>query len=674
MKPGCTALLLLSAMALGVHADIWEELAHYTMSDEPKPPPVQVQELITRTPADEMGPMEDQLIAIVASGESTPEAKWFSCRMLQRIGTEKCVPTLAALLTDEILSHYARLTLERIPASRLAGKALIDALDQAPDPLKIGIMGSLGERGDEHAVKRIARYTGSDNVAVAAAALQALGKIGGKQARQAITRAKRSTTPDTDGIPGGFQFAQVDALLRCAEGMGDAKGFASIYTTATSDAHRAAALRGLVQTDEAKASPRLTALLKEQDSYLRDTAFTLIRDEGGPILTAAVSETLDTLNQEQQVHVIRVLGNRGDPSALAAIVPFIDTTEEEVSQAAITSAAQLGDGSTVGLLLSRAGDTKTDAVVTAIASMTNPAVDQALLAALARDNLVIAAARALGAREVAEARPALTTLTAHSDEAVQIAGWNALGILAQAEDLDGLMKTTLALEDTTVRHRAEACLKQVCSRVADKHGCIEAIGTYYGGADVSDQLFILDLAAIAGSPNGLTYVRAALTSGNKALYDKAVRALAAWSEPGQVYTDLLVLAQNPPDEKTGIVALRGYITQGTREGNKKKCLEMLSTAGQLAKRTEEKRLLIASADRWKEAMFVPFIRAYVDDPAVTAEARLALLNKADHFIRQKKVPAGITETLQIIVNDPASSADRIKQAEKELNRIRKLSE
>ena len=66
-------------------------------------------------------PVEDALIKIVASKTSTPEARWFCCRMLQRVGTEKCVGTLVTLLGDKQMSHYARLTLERMTDSSSAG-------------------------------------------------------------------------------------------------------------------------------------------------------------------------------------------------------------------------------------------------------------------------------------------------------------------------------------------------------------------------------------------------------------------------------------------------------------------------------------------------------------------------------------------------------------------------
>ena len=181
-------------------ADVWDELAQFTASDAADSPPVQVEKLIVQTPAAEMGSVEDRLIAVVESTNATQEAKWFSCRMLQRVGTEKCVPVLAGLLGDETMSHYARLTLESMKTSEAAGKALLTSLKAAPDALKIGIMGSLSVRGDKEAVRAIAKYVDSDNIALAKAATEALGRLGGKKAVSVIRKAhakqaKRSVEP-----------------------------------------------------------------------------------------------------------------------------------------------------------------------------------------------------------------------------------------------------------------------------------------------------------------------------------------------------------------------------------------------------------------------------------------------------------------------------------------------
>ena len=64
---------------------------------------------------------EQQLIGVLQSSQS-PRDKDAACARLKRIGTEQSIPALAALLTDEQLSHSARYALESMPSAK-AGQA-----------------------------------------------------------------------------------------------------------------------------------------------------------------------------------------------------------------------------------------------------------------------------------------------------------------------------------------------------------------------------------------------------------------------------------------------------------------------------------------------------------------------------------------------------------------------
>ena len=98
---------------------------------------------------------EQQLIAVLQSDASLTK-KDAACARLKRIGTDQSVPALAALLTDEQLSHSARYALESMPSAK-AGEVLADALAKTSGLTKIGIINSLGFRGEERAVPALAK-------------------------------------------------------------------------------------------------------------------------------------------------------------------------------------------------------------------------------------------------------------------------------------------------------------------------------------------------------------------------------------------------------------------------------------------------------------------------------------------------------------------------------------
>jgi HEAT repeat protein len=158
--------------------------------------------------ADERVKLRQELTALLGS-DATADCKKFVCEQLSIIGTAEDVPTLATLLTDEELSHMARVALERIPVPSANG-ALLDALGKTKGKILVGVINSLGERHDRASVASLARFVADADETVASAAAAALGKIAGQEAIKVLTDAKSAVSPNVRPIVG-------DALLNCAE-------------------------------------------------------------------------------------------------------------------------------------------------------------------------------------------------------------------------------------------------------------------------------------------------------------------------------------------------------------------------------------------------------------------------------------------------------------------------
>ena len=100
----------------------------------------------------EMKAMEKQLDDFLKS-DASYAAKDFVCRELSIAGTEASVPALASMLTDEKVSDIARYALERIPGAAV-DDALRKALPKAKGNAEVGIINTLGVRGDKKALSR----------------------------------------------------------------------------------------------------------------------------------------------------------------------------------------------------------------------------------------------------------------------------------------------------------------------------------------------------------------------------------------------------------------------------------------------------------------------------------------------------------------------------------------
>jgi HEAT repeat protein len=153
--------------------------------------------------------LESRLGALLSSDVSR-DAKDYVCRKLMVIGTAASVPALAKLLVDKDNSHMARYALERIPAPEAAA-ALRNALSKVANSLKIGIIGSLGAKGDAGSVKELAALVGDGDAAVSRAAALALGDIRTGEAAKALAAAKPANEDASAAV--------TDARLACAEAL-----------------------------------------------------------------------------------------------------------------------------------------------------------------------------------------------------------------------------------------------------------------------------------------------------------------------------------------------------------------------------------------------------------------------------------------------------------------------
>jgi HEAT repeat protein len=152
--------------------------------------------------------LEDRLLAALQSDISR-DAKDYVCRKLRIVGTAASVPALAGLLADKYHAHMARYALERMPAPE-AAQALCTALPKLSGNLKIGVISSIGARGDAAGVSALAGLLADNDAAIARAAALALGDIGNVPAARALQAAEPAA---------GSKQAVIDAQLACAEAL-----------------------------------------------------------------------------------------------------------------------------------------------------------------------------------------------------------------------------------------------------------------------------------------------------------------------------------------------------------------------------------------------------------------------------------------------------------------------
>jgi HEAT repeat protein len=420
----------------------------------------------TIPPADSEG----KLIAVLKSDASHKE-KADACRHLAIIGTKKAVAPLAALLSDEKLSHMARYGLEPIPDPAV-DEAFRDALGKLKGRPLVGVIGSIGVRRDAKAVRPLTKMLQNSDVEVAKAAARALGKIGTMTAVVAMSRI-------VGDAPAANQLALCEGLFRCAESLaaeGQRSDAIRIYDQLLrmdDAAHqvRGGALRGAIVTRGKDGVALLREHLRSKDYIMFSAAVQAAQEMKGSEVTKALTDGLKGLAADNQILIILALGKRGDAGAVPALSDLAKSGEKSVRIAAIKALPDIGDSSAVPVLMGLLADADNEiskASQEALAALPGGEADAAVMRMLNSGDTdrQLKALEMIERRRMTKVSSALLKATRDDDESVRTASIRMLGDLAGAVEFGVLVELLLNAKSPAEIRAAERALSTTCTREA----------------------------------------------------------------------------------------------------------------------------------------------------------------------------------------------------------------
>ena len=412
---------------------------------------------------------EGKLIAVLKSDASHKE-KADACRHLAIIGTKKAVAPLAALLSDEKLSHMARYGLEPIPDPAV-DKAFRDALGKLKGRPLVGVIGSIGVRRDTKAVPALSKLQHNPDRDVAQAASRALGSIGTSDAAKALTSAMEAASTPINSL------ARNEGLLRCAERLaadGKRDEAIGIYDQLRGmDAHqvRGGALRGAILTRGRDGVALLRENLRSKDYIMFSAAVQAAQEMKGGDVTKALTDGVKGLSADNQILIILALGKRGDAGAVPALSGLAKSGEKSVRIAAIKALPDIGNASAAPVLaglLSDGDNEISKASQEALAALPGGEVDAAVMAMLKSGDTSqrLTALELIKRRRMTNVAVALLKATEDNDESVRTAGIRMLGDLAGAVEFGVLVELLLEARSSAEIRAAERALSTTCTREA----------------------------------------------------------------------------------------------------------------------------------------------------------------------------------------------------------------
>ena len=611
--------------------------------------------------ASEGVPNEAALIAVLKSDAGWQE-KLAACRALRQIGTPQCIPALAALLPNEQLSHMARYALEPMPYPE-AGQSLRDALVTAKGAPKTGIVISLGPRRDAQAVPLLVPLLEDPDRDLACAAAGALGRIATPGAVTALLDSRRTVSDAVRPALAEGLLAAGQRLVQDGNGVLAAPVFKELLASHWPMFVRVGAFRGLASADPEKAPEQLIEALKGKTPEFRDVAAEIIAETSGPDATALYAKALRKLPKGGQVALLRGLADRKDPAARPAVVKAAESGKKEVKLAALKALGVLGGAEDVAWLakLLNSGDAETtDAAKASLTVMRGEGVGPAIAAAASESEPAVRAQllELMATRRAKEAIPLAVASLGNADASVRVAGLRVLDQLGGKDEAPMAVNAVLKAADDSERAAAEKALSGICSRAGNDS--LPVVLAAMNEASSASRVVLLRAVGQTGGPEALKAALAALKDPDQGVSGEAVRVLSNWATLDAV-PHLLELAKSD-DLSRQVLALRGYVRLAGIEPSAETKTQMLTTAMALAKRPEEKKLVLGAWGTLPTEQSLNTLRPYLDDAAVRDEAASAIIAIAPELAKDQKTKPQTVDALKSVV-DKCENAQLRKKAQ-----------
>ncbi len=572
-------------------------------------------------------------MAKMLSSNATLECKKFLCVQLSLIGSDEQVPTLAALLADKELSLAARAALARMPGEQSL-VAMRAAMAKSSGQILVGLINSLGERRDAKAAAAIAKHLASSDIAVAGAAVDALGKIGGTAAVKALSAAGAR-------LPAKLQQKRADALLKCADKLlaaGNTSRARVVYTEMSAPDKpkhiRTVAFPGLVAGSRDDAAKLILEALTGSDRAMHVAAIRCARMTGDTSLTKILADNLKKFPSSVQAQLINALADRGDSAALPAITAAARSADANIRRAALAALGRLGNASTVPVLaeaIGKASGAELEMARAGLVTLKGKDVDAAIVAQMRKSQPsvrreLIAALNARGSRS---AVPALLKAAGDEDRQVRKEAFKALSKLADAAASPTLIGMLRETESTSERRDIENTIVTIGRRTGSIDRTVSAIVAEISRMKGPVRTSLIRMLGKFGGPKALQAVRAAVKDGDAGVRTAGIRALSEWADASPL-EDLLAIARSERGMQPKVLALRGFaaLTGKAKDKSPEQMAKLFAEALKLASRPDEKKALLGALGQVHSLGAMQQAMACLKDPALVNEAGLAAVQIA----------------------------------------------
>jgi HEAT repeat protein len=375
-------------------------------------------------------------------------------------------------------------------------------------------------------------------------------------------------------------------------------------------------------------------LLGDADRDMRALGLQQVREEvPGEAATRRFVALLPELAADGRAALLEALGERGDATARPTVLEMLKADDEAVRAAAVRALGGLGNESDVPLLAQRAGtgsEAERAASLESLIRLKAEGVTAAIVAAMADGDpgVRVALLDVLASRNAKEALPTVLERAGDGDASVRLAALGALRYLADETHITEVVNTLKETQDEADRRKAELALLVVCSRGREK--CVEAIISGMAGTDPPTRISLMHGLARAGGTTSLETLVKCLEDDDEAVRDEAVRMLSIWPDAA-VAPQLMQFAKTDENLRYHVLAIRGLARLASPQEDKPADLKMLAEVLDLAKRPQEKRLVLGVLGGVADPEAMGLVLPVLEDASLAEEAGLAAVMIAERI-------------------------------------------
>ena len=587
---------------------------------------------------------EAALIAVLKSDAGQKE-KADACRELAVYGSKAAVPTLAALLTDEKLSHMARYALEPINDPSV-DDALRDALGKVKGRLLVGVIGSIGVRRDAKAVDALTGFLNDQDPDVAQAAARALGSIGNVQCVKALRNA-------LEKAPAANILSICEGLFRCAESLtasGQTKEAMSVYDYLRNYKQaphqvKTGSIRGAILTrDEKDGLALLRECLNSADYLTFSAAVRTALEMKGDAVGKVLASEVKNLKPDNQIVVINAIAHRVDKSAVDAVIDLTKSENKPVKIAALKALGSLGDERGLPVLTGLVDfqDEEIARVVRdVLAGFAGKSADAAVLKLLSDEKPArkLIGIDLVARRKIQGAATELIKLASDPDQQVRQQALRRVGELGEVSDIASLLEIAKKSQNQQELNAIAQSLSVICSRASDQNAAISGVIKFMATATPVQKSAMMQVFSAVGNQTALNAVLEAAKDTNRQVRESAIRALGDWKSP-EPASALINLAKSTNDKQERSLCLRSFFNLARQtEIPAEQRLDLCKQASTMLETAEEKKLLLSAVSAINSDQVFDLVVPMLSDASVSEEAGATIVNVATRLLQPRRAVA-----------------------------------